>query len=179
MRTHEPSGKSVSHASLQMHSNSRDNQKELSTNNNKSSIDGTETQLVSLNSRRESDGVSRIKMSNGDSRSHTVIDDHFDRLSSLSHSQSHVELKSSLKYFDANGDRDGLGSRKNNNELKPLTVNDRNLSNVSISKTVEFIDSNGRGLTGERDCTIRIEHEVDSAVDESTSSTENNQVKEL
>lgn len=141
-------------------------------------MDGTETQLVSLNSRRESDGVSRAKMSNGDSRNHTINDDHFERLSTLSHSQSHVELKSSLKYFDANGgDRDGGGAnRKQANELRPLTVADRNLSSVSISKTVEFIDSNGRGLTGERDCTIRIEHEVDSAVEESTSSTDNNQV---
>lgn len=168
MRSHEP-GPSLSHASLQMHSNSRDDRKELSTNNNKSSVDGTETQLLSMQSRRESDHVSRMKISNGNSRSHTDSDDHYEHSYALSHSTSHVELKSSMKCCGVDGNGKSHG-------LKPLAANDRNLSNVSISKTVEFIDGNGRGLTGERDCTIRIEHDVDSAVEESTSSTDNNQV---
>lgn len=166
MRSHE-SGPSLSHASLQMHSNSRDDRKELSTNNNKSSVDGTDTQLLSLHSRRDSDNPCRMKISNGNSRSHTDSD--YDHSYALSHSASHIELKSSMKCFGIDGNGKNLG-------LKPLSATDRNLSNVSISKTVEFIDSNGRGLTGERDCTIRIEHDIDSAVEESTSSTDNNHV---
>lgn len=176
MRTHE-TGKSMSHASLQMHSSShsssRETRKELSTNNNKSSLDGTETQLVSLQSRRESDGVAqRTKVSNGNGRSHTDTDDHIERLTSLSHSNSHVELKSSMKHIDVCGERNGRRA----NDLRPLAAADRNLSSVSISKTVEFIDCNGRGLTEERECAIRIDHDCDSAVEESTSSIDNNQV---
>lgn len=176
MRTHE-SGTSMSHVSLQMHSSShsssRETRKELSTNNNKSSLDGTETQLVSLQSRRESDSAAqRSKVSNGNGCSQTDGDNHLGCMIALSHSSSHVELKSSMKFIDTYGDR----LEKRPNDLRPLAAGDRNLSSVSISKTVEFIDCNGRGLVVDRDCAVRIEHECDSAVEESNSSSDNNQV---
>lgn len=175
MRSHE-SGPSLSHASLQMHPHSRESRKEVSTNNNKSSsVDGTETQMLSLNSRRESDGGVRSKSSNRNNRLRAESDDQFDHSSSLSHSHSHMELKSSLKLCDLNAENEGMSvALKRTQELRALAATDRNLSNVSICKTVEFIDSNGKG---DRDCTVRIEHDVDSAVEESTSSTDNNQVR--
>lgn len=92
-----------------------------------------------------------------------------------------------------------------NNELKPLAAGDRNMSSVSISKNVEFREDvdgddnfvdddpstadgggedsrNGSCEREMRSCRKKRRrndrgHEVDSAVEESTSSSENNQVR--
>lgn len=106
----------------------------------------------------------------------------------LSHSQSHGDIKSALKFIDTTGGENDYpptlsALRKNqcNDEQHKLSVSDRNLSNVSISRTVEFIEANGeRHNSCDRSYIVKAANDaVDSAVEESTSSMENNQVSHL
>lgn len=105
----------------------------------------------------------------------------------LSHSQSHGNIKSALKFIDSTGGENDYpptlsALRKNrcNDEQHKLSVSDRNLSNVSISRTVEFIEVNGeRHNSCDRNYIVKTGNDaVDSAVEESTSSMENNQVSD-
>lgn len=107
-------------------------------------------------------------------------------LTLLSHSQSHGDIKSAMKFIDSTIGNDypptlsALRKNHGSEECK-LTSNDRNLSNVSISRTVEFIEANGeRHNSCDRDYIVKMAQDaVDSAIEESTSSTENNQVRDL
>lgn len=105
----------------------------------------------------------------------------------LSHSQSHGDIKSAMKFIDStSGENDypptlsALRKNQCNDEQHKLSVSDRNLSNVSISRTVEFIEANGeRHNSCDRNYIVKTGNDaVDSAVEESTSSTENNQVSD-
>lgn len=100
----------------------------------------------------------------------------------LTHSQSHGDIKSAMKFIDATIGNDYPPSAvrtSHGNEENKLTANDRNLSNVSISRTVEFIEANGeRHNSCDRDFIVKMtqDNNVDSAIEESISSMENNHV---
>lgn len=165
------------------------------TNNNKNVSDGTDVQLLpkSDDMSGESGGVGRIERTSEltvnsvrSEKKHFSgknLLDSDNPLTLLSHSQSHGDIKSAMKFIDSSiGDypstlsalRKSQGTDEHN-----LTANDRNLSNVSISRTVEFIEANGeRHNSCDRDYIVKLAQEnVDSAIEESTSSTENNQVR--
>lgn len=101
----------------------------------------------------------------------------------LTHSQSHGDIKSAMKFIDATIGSDYPPSTlrtSQGNEENKLTANDRNLSNVSISRTVEFIEANGeRHNSCDRDFIVKMtqDNNVDSAIEESISSMENNHVR--
>lgn len=102
--------------------------------------------------------------------------------STVSSSHSHSDLKSSLKFIDISIESDFPPTlsalRKHTLTEKKLSGGDRISSNVSICRTVEYIDGNGERRTSfDRDCFVKgMAHDNDSAVEESTSSGENNQV---
>lgn len=173
------------------------------TNNNKNVSDGTDVQLLpkSDDMSGESGGVvGRIeRASELTANSERNEKKHFSGKNSLnllvssdnssallSHSQSHGDIKSAMKFMDSSigGDYPPTLSAMRKDEQQQqqqhkLTANDRNLSNVSISRTVEFIEANGeRHNSCDRDYIVKLTQEnVDSAIEESTSSTENNQVR--
>lgn len=152
------------------------------TNNNKNVSDGTDVQLLpkcddvsgNTSERNEKKHLSEKNLLESDNSS-----------TLLSHSQSHGDIKTAMKFIDAGIGNDypptlsALRKTQQENESEhKLTANDRNLSNVSISRTVEFIEANGeRHNSCDRDYMVKMAQDtVDSAIEESTSSTENNQV---
>lgn len=161
------------------------------TNNNKNVSDGTDVQLLpkSEDFSGESGRIERSELTaseRNDEKKHfgtknLLESDNTSAL--LSHSQSHGDIKSAMKFIDSTigGDYPPTLSalrKSQGNEEHKLTANDRNLSNVSISRTVEFIEANGeRHNSCDREYMVKITQDaVDSAVEESTSSAENNQV---
>lgn len=160
------------------------------TNNNKNVSDGTDVQLLpkSEDVSGESGRIERNEMTgceqNEKKRSsgkNFLDSDHSSAL--LSHSQSHADIKSTMKFIDSTMVNDyplTLSALRKGQTIEEhrLTANDRNLSNVSISRTVEFIEANGeRHNSCDRDYGVKANQEtVDSAIEESTSSAENNQV---
>lgn len=163
------------------------------TNNNKNVSDGTDVQLLPKSDDMSGESGRNERASELTVNSERNVKKNFsgknlldsDNSSALlSHSQSHGDIKSAMKFIDSTigGDYPPTLSamRKNQgNEENKLTANDRNLSNVSISRTVEFIEANGeRHNSCDRDYIVKLTQEnVDSAIDESISSTENNQVR--
>lgn len=160
------------------------------TNNNKNVSDGTDVQLLpkSDDVSGESNRIERSEMTGSEqnekklySGKNLLESDNSSAL--LTHSQSHGDIKSAMKFIDAAIGNDYPPTlsalRKNQtNEEHKLTANDRNLSNVSISRTVEFIEANGeRHNSCDREFMAKTAQDnMDSAIEESTSSTENNQV---
>lgn len=160
------------------------------TNNNKNVSDGTDVQLLpkSEDFSGESGRIERNELpaTERDEKKyfgakHLLESDNSSAL--LSHSQSHGDIKSAMQFIDSTVGSDYPPSlsamrKSQRNEEHKLTANDRNLSNVSISRTVEFIEANGeRHNSCDRDYMVKMAHDtVDSAIEESTSSTENNQV---
>ncbi|XP_031637519.1 uncharacterized protein LOC116349961 [Contarinia nasturtii] len=151
------------------------------TNNNKNVSDGTDVQLLP-----KSDDVNGSSSERNEkkrfSEKNLLESDNSSTL--LSHSQSHGDIKTAMKFIDAAIGNDypptlsALRKTQQGNEEYKLTANDRNLSNVSISRTVEFIEANGeRHNSCDRDYIVKMTQDtVDSAIEESTSSTENNHV---
>lgn len=140
------------------------------TNNNKNVSDGTDIQLLP-----RSDDVSgdsgridalTICQPTHANKKHLSVNNLLDgdnTGSLLSHSQSHGDIKIGL-------------------HLNEPGQNDQKLStsNVSISRTVEFIEANGErhNSCNQDSYTIKVTQDgADSAIEESTSSTENNQVR--
>ncbi|XP_055326791.1 G-protein coupled receptor moody isoform X2 [Sitodiplosis mosellana] len=163
------------------------------TNNNKNVSDGTDVQLLPKSDDMSGDsggGVGRIeRVSESTVNNERNEKKHFsgknlldsDNSSALlSHSQSHGDIKSAMKFIDSTIDGETLSAlrKSQGNDEHNLTANDRNLSNVSISRTVEFIEANGeRHNSCDRDYIVKLAQENgDSAIEESISSTENNQV---
>lgn len=196
LRSHDTGSAVVNpmHCQSSRAKNNNQCKKNYATNNNKNVSDGTDVQLlpksddVSGESGRHIERTSEptvngerneIKHFSGknllDSDNSSVL---------LSHSQSHGDIKSAMKFIDSAIGNDypstlsALQKSQGNDEHK-LTANDRNLSNVSISRTVEFIEANGdRHNSCDRDFIVKTSNQdtVDSAIEESSSSTENNQV---
>lgn len=134
------------------------------TNNNKNISDGTDIQLLPRSDDVSGDSgrIDALTLCDATrTKKHLSVNNLLDgNITALSHSQSQGDIKSSQS------------------EHK-LTVSDRNLSNVSISQTVEVIEANGErhNSCNHDDYTIKITQDaVDSAIEESISSTENNQV---
>lgn len=161
------------------------------TNNNKNVSDGTDVQLLPKSEDFSGESGGRIERSeltttDRNAKQHFGTKNLLESDNSsvlLSHSQSHGDIKSAMKFIDSTigGDFPPTLSalrKSQGNEEHKLTANDRNLSNVSISRTVEFIEANGeRHNSCDRDYMVKTAHDtVDSAIEESTSSTENNQV---
>lgn len=195
-----------------VHSNRQQNnnhgKKPYAANNNKNVSDGTDIQLLPKSDDISGDSSARIDrielpickrndnkttMPNANPNKTLALLNETNLLQSdntsmiLSHSQSHGNIKSALKFIDSTGGENDYpptlsALRKNQcmDEPHKLSVSDRNLSNVSISRTVEFIDANGaRHNSCDRNYVVKIGNDaVDSAVEESTSSTENNQVSD-
>lgn len=186
LRSHD-TGSSMGGNSMHCQSNRAQNnnhvKKIYTTNNNKNVSDGTDIQLLP-----RSDDVSgdsgrgeALLLCETTTRSgkHLSVNNLLDADNSaalLSHSQSHGDIKSGLRLGD---NRNGCGAAVGSHELK-LSGSERNLSNVSISRTVEFIEANGERhnlCSAQTEYTVKITHDaVDSAIEESSSSTENNQV---
>lgn len=198
-RSHDTSGVLGNSMHCQSSARAQNNnqcKKLYATNNNKNVSDGTDVQLLpkSDDMSGESGGVvGRIERtseltvsSERNEKKHFSGKNLLDSDNSstlLSHSQSHGDIKSAMKFIDSTiGDYPPTLSalrKSHGNEENNLTANDRNLSNVSISRTVEFIEANGeRHNSCDRDYIVKLAQEnVDSAIEESTSSTENNQVR--
>lgn len=162
------------------------------TNNNKNVNDGTDVQLLpkSEDVSGESGRTERNELLTVSQRNKEKIFDGKNLLQTdntsalLTHSQSHSDIKSAMKFIDAAIGNDypptlSALRRSQGNEEHKLTANDRNLSNVSISRTVEFIEANGeRHNLCDRDFIVKMTQENgDSAIEESISSIENNQVR--
>lgn len=181
LRSHESCGAIGNNSSIHIQTPKSNNQskKIFSTNNNKNASDGTDVQLLSKNANSK-EGLRSESETNGQNRcsSKALLDS--DNSSSLSHSHSHGDIKSSLKFIDTSVESDfppTLSALRKHSEEKKLTGADRNLSNVSISRTVEFIESNGeRHNSCDRDYMTKLILDADSAVEESTSSADNNHV---
>lgn len=185
MRSHDSAGTLGNNTAMHIQSattngngNSQQTTKKLFvSNNNRKPSDGTDVQLLP----KESNGsitpnANGRRCGNGKS----LLDS--DMSSTVSHSHSHNDLKSSLKFIDTSVDSDFPPTlsalRKHTLDEKKLSGADRISSNVSICRTVEFIDGNGdRRTSFDRDCSVKtMVHDNDSAVEESTSSADNNQV---
>lgn len=195
--------------------NNNHGKKPYTTNNNKNVSDGTDVQLLPKSDDISGDSSARIDRielpicNRNENKTkitkttintnHTIANNKMSLLSEknlhqndntsmiLSHSQSHGDIKSALKFIDSTGGENDYpptlsALRKNqcNDEPHKLSVSDRNLSNVSISRTVEFIEANGeRHNSCDRNYIVKTGNDpIDSAVEESTSSTENNQVSD-
>lgn len=184
MRSHDSAGALGTNTSMHIQAtngNSQQTTKKLYvSNNNRKPSDGTDVQLLP----KESNGsitpnANGRRCGNGKS----LLDS--DISSTVSHSHSHNDLKSSLKFIDTSVESDFPPTlsalRKHTLDEKKLSGADRISSNVSICRTVEFIDGNGdRRTSFDRDCSVKTTgHENDSAIEESTSSADNNQVSDL
>lgn len=182
MRSHESTGtlgNTSMHILTATNGNSEATTKKINvSNNNRKPSDGTDVQLLP----KESNGsitpsANGRRCGNGNGRS--LLDS--DISSSVSHSHSHSDLKSSLKFIDTSVESDFPPTlsalRKHTLDEKKLSGADRISSSVSICRTVEFID----GRTSlDRDCSVKtMAHDNDSAIEESTSSADNNQVNSL
>lgn len=180
--------------------NNNQSKKHYATNNNKNVSDGTDVQLLP----KLDDTTSIIEngriierssdMTSSECGAGTIIGkqlsgklllEHENSSSiTLTHSQSHGDIKSAMKFIDTSVESDfppTLSALRKHNatcDERKLTVADRNLSNVSICRTVEFIEANGeRHNSCDRDYIVKISNDNgDSAIEESTSSTDNNQV---
>lgn len=184
LRSHDTS--SMLGNSMHCQANNKNMNKKLyTTNNNRNVSDGTDVQLLPKSDDISGDSA-RNELPIETQKTAILLDGqhHGDNTSMiLSHSQSHGDIKSALKYIDTGVENDypptlSALRKCNNDEPNKLTVSDRNLSNVSISRTVEFIEANGeRHNSCDRNYIVKSTNDaVDSAVEESTSSTENNQV---
>lgn len=166
------------------------------TNNNKNVSDGTDVQLLPKSEDVSGESgriIDRTELTvNGERNEKKRFDgknllDSDNSSALLTHSQSHGDIKSAMKFIDATIGNDYPPTlsalRKNHgNEEHKLTANDRNLSNVSISRTVEFIEANGeRHNSCDRDFMVKnmTQDNGDSAIEESISSMENNQVRHI
>lgn len=184
MRSHDSAGTLGNNTSMHIQATTNGNNQQTTkklfvSNNNRKPSDGTDIQLLpkvsngsitpNANSRRCGNGKSLL--------------DNSDISSTVSHSHSQNDLKSSLKFIDTSVESDFPPTlsalRKYTLDEKKLSGADRISSNVSICRTVEFIDGNGERRTSfDRDCSVKtmMMHDNDSAVEESTSSADNNQV---
>lgn len=169
MRSHDSNNLTNSIRIRSSSSNSNEQTRKMfATNNNRKSSDGTDTHLLPK-TQSISNGNSRQSGENGKE----LFDS--DHSSSLSHSHSHSDMKNSSKFIDGNGG-ETIEYPQTLSALKKNIMGERNLSNVSIARTVEFIDENGdrnKNLL-ENDCNFKSNMlEVDSAMEESTSSVDN------
>lgn len=185
MRSHESASTLANTNSIHIQSHSNQSRKSISSNNNKNSLDGTDVQLLPPKITANSDELLLNDDTNDNKRVMMTVrgkgKKSHENLASISHSQSHEDLhKNSMKFIHTNVENDlspALSTLKKINDDHKLCVSEKNSSNVSICRTVEFIDENGRnGGLSDRDYTLKVSHDMDSAVEESTSSTENNQV---
>lgn len=165
MRSHDSNNLANSIRIRSSSSNSNDQTRRMfQTNNNRKSSDGTDTHLLPK-TQSISNGT---HCKNGENGKELFDSDH----SSLSHSHSHGDMKNE-KFIDGNGENDYASTLS---VMRKNIMGERNLSNVSIARTVEFISENGDRNKDmmERDTNFKINMlEVDSAMEESTSSVDN------
>lgn len=194
LRSHDMSGNAVGnsmHCQTGRTQNNNQCKKLYASNNMKNVSDGTDVHLLpkSEDVSGESGRIERSELTSNATES--TDKKHFigknllesDNSSALlTHSQSHGDIKSAMKFIDAAIGSDYVPSTVRTNHANvenKLTANDRNLSNVSISRTVEFIEANGeRHNSCDRDFIVKMtqDNNVDSAIEESISSMENNHV---
>lgn len=181
MRSHESTGtlgNTSMHILTATNGNSESTTKKINvSNNNRKPSDCTDVQLLpKVSNGSITPNANGRRCGNGKS----LLDS--DISSTVSHSHSHSDLKSSLKFIDTSVESDFPPTlsalRKHTLDEKKLSGADRISSNVSICRTVEFIDGNGDRRTSlDRDCSVKtMAHDNDSAIEESTSSADNNQV---
>lgn len=183
MRSHEPN--TLANSSIHIHQPTK-GQAAATRNKNKTAIDDEANRqlLKNTDDHRKGPIDDHDAIVNSKFQSHEV-DGNSENSSSVSYTPAICGPKILLKFIDSSVDSDlppSLSGLKH--ESKLLSASDRNLSTVSITKSVEFKDNpvsssrhnlmsdRGGGLT----TTVNGKHEVDSAVEESTSSSENNQV---
>lgn len=198
LRSHDITGNAVGnsmHCQTGRTQNNNQCKKLYTSNNMKNVSDGTDVHLlpksedVSGESGRgnERSELTVTEQSNDKKQQHFIGKNLLESDNSsamLTHSQSHGDIKSAMKFIDATIGNDYPPSTLrtssiHGNEENKLTANDRNLSNVSISRTVEFIEANGeRHNSCDRDFIVKMtqDNNVDSAIEESISSMENNHV---
>lgn len=171
--------------------NNQCSKKIYATNNNKSLSDGTDVQLLSKSDEAsgesggqherltacETDDTMKSKHLNAKNFLH--CDNNMSTL--LSHSQSHDNLKvtTPLKCIDTNIANEFPLTQHHHDKIeRKLNISNRNLSNVSISRTVEYIETNGeRHNTCNHQYVVETtQNTVDSAIEETLSSTENRKV---
>lgn len=195
LRSHDISGSTLGnsmHCQTGRTQNNNQCKKLYAANNMKNVSDGTDVHLlpksedVSGESGRNERGEHNATESNGKKHymGKNFLDCDNNSSALLTHSQSHGDIKSAMKFIDATIGNDypsaTLRKSHGNEVVNKLTANDRNLSNVSISRTVEFIEANGeRHNSCDRDFIVKMtqDNNVDSAIEESISSIENNQVR--
>lgn len=196
LRSHDISGSTLGnsmHCQTGRTQNNNQCKKLYAANNMKNGSDGTDVHLLPKSEdvsgesgRNERSEHTTITESNG--KKHYIGKNFLDCDNSsalLTHSQSHGDIKSAMKFIDGTIENDYPSAtlRKSHGHevvANKLTANDRNLSNVSISRTVEFIEANGdRHNSCDRDFIVKMtqDNNVDSAIEESISSIENNQVR--
>lgn len=186
LRSHESASTLANTNSIQIQSTQ--SRKSISSNNNKnSSLDGTDVQLLPPKITANAEEL-LLNEENNQRRTNAtrckgkMTRENLTTSLSLSHSQSHGDLhKNTMKFIDTSVECDFPPTlsalKKFSGDERKLCVSERNSSNVSICRTVEFIDEgNRRNGSCDRDYAVKMSHEMDSAVEESTSSTENNQV---
>lgn len=191
LRSHDTGstlGNSMHIQSNRTQNNNQCSKKIYATNNNKSLSDGTDVQLLSKSDEAsgesgqherltacETDDTMKSKHLNVKNFLH--CDNNMSTL--LSHSQSHDNLKATLKCIDTNIANDFPLTQHHHDKIeRKLNISNRNLSNVSISRTVEYIETNGeRHNTCNHQYVVEVTQDtVDSAIEESMSSTENRKV---
>lgn len=188
LRSHDAAGSTLGN-SMHFQSSARTQNNNQCKKFNKNVSDGTDVQLLPKSEDVSGESGARIERSsvltvNNDAndKKHFIGTNLLASNNLLTHSQSHGDIKSAMKFIDATIANDypptlSAAAVAAVTEHK-LTATDRNLSNVSISRTVEFIEANGeRHNSCDRDFIVKITQDnVDSAIEESVSSTENNQV---
>lgn len=175
MRSHEPN--TVANSSIHIHQPIKGQAAATRNNNKLAADDEANRQLLKNTDDHRKGAIDRYDTNvHSKSQSHEV-DGNSENSSSVSYTPGICAPKILLKFIDSSVDSDlppSLSGLKH--ESKLLSASDRNLSTVSITKSVEFkenpVSSSRHNLT----TTINGKHEVDSAVEESTSSSENNQV---
>lgn len=185
MRSHDPN--TLANSSIHIHQPSIKKQQQTSSsatnrNNNKllstssTNNDDSNRQLLKCSEYENGKNRQTIKSNDNDGNS--------ENSSSVSYTPAGIcGPKILLKFIDSSVDSDlppSLSALKQiTPETKLLSASDRNLSTVSITKSVEFRDdlrSRNNSMSDGVTTGNRKQHEVDSAVEESTSSSENNQV---
>lgn len=180
MRSHDSAGTLGNNVHIQPPATNGNRQptarKRFVNNNQRLPSDGTDVKLLPKKSNGSimpnANGMRCVNCKN-------LLDS--DVSSTDTHSQSQSDLKSSLKFIDTSVESDFPPTlsalRKHTLDEKKLSRADRIGSNVSICRTVEYINGNGKRRTSsDRGSVKTIAHENDSAVEESTSSTDTNQV---
>lgn len=194
LRSHDNSGSTLAnsmHCQTGRTQNNNQCKKLYAANNMKNVSDGTDVHLLpkseDVSGESGRNERSELTVTEPNDKKHFIGKNLLESDNSsvlLTHSQSHGDIKSAMKFIDATIGNDyppsTMRTNSQGNEENKLTANDRNLSNVSISRTVEFIEANGeRHNSCDRDFIVKMtqDNNVDSAIEESISSIENNQVR--